>query len=121
MKKAAARHPETLLAHLGRDPASHFGTVNTPVYHASTLLFDSVEAMQEAQHNRLEKGKSSYGRQGTPTTFAFEETVAALEGGYGAVAVSSGLQAITVTLMAFATAGSHLLMPDTVYFPARRI
>jgi cystathionine beta-lyase len=121
MKKAAARHPETLLAHLGRDPASHFGTVNVPVYHASTLLFDSVEAMQEAGHRRLEKGTSSYGRSGTPTTFAFENTVAALEGGYGAVAVSSGLQAITVTLMAFATAGSHLLMPDTVYFPARRI
>lgn len=121
MKKTAARHPDTLLTHLGRDPASHFGTVNTPVYHASTLLFDSVEAMQEAGHQRLKKGTSSYGRSGTPTTFAFEETVAALEGGYGAVAVSSGLQAITVTLMTFARAGSHLLLPDTVYFPARRI
>src|SRR3546814_16165344 len=37
MKRAAARRPETLLAHLGRDPASHFGTVNTPVYHASKI------------------------------------------------------------------------------------
>jgi len=121
MKKVAARHPETLLAHLGRDPASHFGTVNTPVFHASTLLFDSMAAHQEAGRHRLEKGKSSYGRTGTPTTFAFEDTVAALEGGYGGVAVSSGLQAISVVLMAFATTGSHLLMPDSVYFPARRI
>src|SRR3546814_20177182 len=99
MKRAAARRPETLLAHLGRDPASHFGTVNTPVYHASTLLFDSVEAYHEAGQHRLERGKSSYGRTGTPTTFAFEETVAALEGGYGAVAVASGLQAVTVVLV----------------------
>jgi cystathionine beta-lyase len=121
MKNAAARHRETLLAHLGRDPASHFGTVNTPVFHASTLLFDSVEAFQEAGRRRLEKGKSSYGRQGTPTTFAFEDTVAALEGGYGGVALSSGLQAVAVVLMSFATAGSHLLMPDSVYYPARRI
>ncbi|MGF1629447.1 MAG: cystathionine beta-lyase [Kiloniellaceae bacterium] len=121
MKKAAARHRETLLAHLGRDPASHFGTVNMPVFHASTLLFESVEAFQEAGRHRHEKGKSSYGRQGTPTTFAFEDTVAALEGGYGGLAVSSGLQAVTVTLMSFATAGSHLLMPDSVYYPARRI
>ncbi|MPZ11385.1 MAG: cystathionine beta-lyase [Kiloniellaceae bacterium] len=121
MKNAAARHRETLLAHLGRDPASHFGTVNTPVFHASTLLFDSVEAFQEAGRRRLEKGTSSYGRQGTPTTFAFEDTVAALEGGYGGVALSSGLQAVTVVLMSFATAGSHLLMPDSVYYPARRI
>lgn len=119
--KSAARHPDTLLAHLGRDPASHFGTVNAPVYHASTLLFDSVEAFQEAGRRRLEKGNSSYGRTGTPTTFAFEETMAALEGGYGAVAVSSGLQAVAVVLMAFAKAGSHLLLPDSVYFPARRI
>ena len=121
MKNAAARHRETLLAHLGRDPASHFGTVNTPVFHASTLLFESVEAFQEAGRRRLEKGTSSYGRQGTPTTFAFEDTVAALEGGYGGVALSSGLQAVTVVLMSFATAGSHLLMPDSVYYPARRI
>ena len=121
MKKAAARHRETLLTHLGRDPASHFGTVNTPVFHASTLLFESVEAFQEAGRHRLEKGKSSYGRQGTPTTFAFEDTVAALEGGYGGLAVSSGLQAVAVVLMSFATTGSHLLMPDSVYYPARRI
>ncbi|GAB4392516.1 MAG: cystathionine beta-lyase [Kiloniellaceae bacterium] len=121
MKKAAARHPETLLSHLGRDPAAHFGTVNTPVYHASTLLHETMESFQEAGRHRMEKGKSSYGRMGTPTTFAFEETVAALEGGYGALAVSSGLQAITVVLMAFAQAGSHILMPDSVYFPARKI
>ncbi|MGD1877567.1 MAG: cystathionine beta-lyase [Kiloniellaceae bacterium] len=121
MKKVAARHPETLLAHLGRDPASHFGTVNPPVHHASTLLFPTVESFQEAGRHRLEKGHSSYGRTGTPTTFAFEETVAALEGGYGAVALSSGLQAIAVTLMSFATAGSHILMPDSTYFPARKI
>ncbi len=121
MKKAAARHPETLLSHLGRDPAAHFGTVNTPVYHASTLLHATMEGFQEAGRHRMEKGKSSYGRSGTPTTFAFEETVAALESGYGAVAVSSGLQAVAVTLMAFAEAGRHFLIPDSVYFPARKI
>ena len=121
MKNTPSRRPETLLAHVGRDPAAHFGTVNTPVYHASTLLFDSMEAFQAAGHRRLEKGTSSYARTGTPTTFAFEETVAALEGGYGGLAVSSGLQAIAVALMAFAEAGRHFLVPDSVYFPGRRI
>ncbi len=121
MKKTAARHPETLLSHLGRDPASHFGTVNTPVYHASTLLHETMEAFQEAGRHRMDKGTSSYGRTGTPTTFAFEETVATLEGGYGGVAVSSGLQAVAVAMMAFAEAGKHFLVPDSVYFPARKI
>src|SRR3546814_13583774 len=77
--------------------------------------------LHEAGQHRLERGKSSYGRTGTPTTFAFEETVAALEGGYGAVAVASGLQAVTVVLMAFATNGSHLLLPDSVSFTARLV
>lgn len=121
MKKTAARHPETLLSHLGRNPSAHFGTVNTPVYHASTLLHETVEAFQEAGRHRMEKGKSSYGRTGTPTTFAFEDTVAELEGGYGGVAVSSGLQAIAVALMSFAEAGKHFLVPDSVYFPTRKI
>ncbi|HIP77744.1 MAG TPA: PLP-dependent transferase, partial [Kiloniellaceae bacterium] len=113
MSKGDKRRPETLLAHLGRNPSAHFGTVNTPVYHASTLIRESVEAYEEAGRNRWVKGKSSYGRSGTPTTFAFEETVAALEGAYGAVALSSGLQAIAVALMAFAKAGSHVLVPDS--------
>ncbi len=121
MKKPVARHPETLLAHLGRDPAGHFGAVNTPVYHASTLLYDTVAEYEEAGRTRLSKGKSSYGRMGTPTTFAFEETVAALEGGYGAVAVSSGLQAVAVALLAFAESGRHFLVPDSIYFPARKL
>jgi cysteine-S-conjugate beta-lyase len=120
-KKPAERHPETLLAHLGRDPAAHFGTVNTPVFHASTLLFETTEAFQEAGRRRLKKGTSSYGRSGTPTTFAFEDTVAALEGGYGGLAVSSGLQAIAVALMSFAEAGGHFLVPDSIYFPGRKV
>ncbi len=121
MTKTDRLRQETLLTHLGRDPQAHYGTVNTPVYHASTLLKDTVEAFEEAGRNRLVKGKSSYGRGGTPTTFAFEDTVARLEGAYGAVAVSSGLQAIAVALMTFAKAGSHILVPDTIYFPGRRI
>ncbi len=121
MKDPDKRRPETLLAHLGRDPKAHFGAVNTPVYHASTLLHESVEAFEEAGRNRWVKGRSSYGRSGTPSTFAFEETVAQLEGAYGAVAVSSGLQAIAVALLSFTKAGDHILVPDTIYFPGRRI
>ncbi|HIC80174.1 MAG TPA: hypothetical protein EYP07_04310 [Kiloniellaceae bacterium] len=66
MSKGDKRRPETLLAHLGRNPSAHFGTVNTPVYHASTLIRESVEAYEEAGRNRWVKGKSSYGRSGTP-------------------------------------------------------
>ena len=48
-------------------------------------------------------------------TFALEEAVAALEGGYRSIAVPSGLAAITISLLAFLQAGDHLLMVDTTY------
>ena len=52
--------------------------VNPPVYHASTILFPTVAAMEAARpHHGV-----TYGRYGTPTTFALEEAVAALEGGH---------------------------------------
>ena len=62
----------------------------------------------------------TYGRYGTPTASALEEAVTALEGGGRAVVLSSGLAAITATLMQHLGAGDHLLMVDTVYEPDPR-
>lgn len=109
---------DTKIVTAGRDPEANFGIVNPPVYHASTVLFPTVAALNEAvrdPYNRI-----YYGRFGTPTTFAFEDAVAALEGGHRAVAVSSGLAAISIALMAFLRAGDHLLMVDTAYSPTRK-
>lgn len=108
----------TLLAHAGRDPAANFGIVNPPVYHASTVLFPSVAAIEES--NKDPYSGVRYGRYGTPTTFALEEAVAALDGGARGVQVSSGQAAITVGLLAFLKGGDHLLMTDTAYQPTRR-
>ena len=56
---------------------------------------------------------------GTPTTFALEELLAKVEGGYRAAIVSSGLAAVTAPLQACVSAGDHVLMVDSVYGPAR--
>jgi cysteine-S-conjugate beta-lyase len=109
---------DTLLAHLGRDPQRFEGAVNTPVVRASTILSATV-AEFEAAHSRRFTGPF-YGRYGTATTKALEEAVAALEGGYRAIAMPSGLAAINASLLAFLKAGDHMLMVDTVYGPARR-
>lgn len=108
---------DTLLAHVGLDPFANHGVVNPPVYHASTIVFPSLEAMEDAERTPYQGTR--YGRRGTPTTFALEDAVTALEGGYRSIAVSSGLAAITVTLLAFLRAGDHLLMVDSVYGPVR--
>jgi cystathionine beta-lyase len=108
----------TVLAHAGRDPRANHGIVNPPVYHASTVLFPSVKAMEESSKDPYSGVR--YGRYGTPTTFAFEEAVAALDGGGRCVQVSSGQAAITCALLAFLKAGDHLLMTDSCYGPTRR-
>lgn len=108
----------TRILHAGRKPELFHGAVNPPVYHASTILHSSVEAMEKSGRTPFEGVR--YGRFGTPTTFALEEAVAELEGGHRTVATSSGLAAITGALMAFLKAGDHLLMVDTAYFPTRK-
>lgn len=117
--KKTTPHSATQLVHSGRDPKAQHGIVNPPIYHASTVTFPTVSALNAATKKPLDD--VYYGRYGTPTTFAFEEAVAALDGGYErAVATSSGLAAITTALLAYATAGDHILMVDTVYHPTRK-
>ncbi|MGH8713083.1 MAG: cystathionine beta-lyase [Casimicrobiaceae bacterium] len=113
-KPAAA----TELAHLGRDPRKHLGAINTPVYRASTILFDSVADYEAAQ--RGEPKGLVYGLHGLPTVTDLQDAVAALEGGHGALAVPSGLTATTLPLLALARAGDHVLVTDSVYGPTRR-
>ena len=86
---------DTLLTRLGRDPAQQSHAVNPPVYHASTLAFETVAEFEAAAAAKFDKGALFYGRYGMPTTFALESAVAELEGGYGAIAMSTGLAAIT--------------------------
>jgi cystathionine beta-lyase len=108
---------DTLLVHRGRKPKENFGIVNPPVYHASTVTFPTLEEFQ-AKPKRAFDGVL-YGRTGTPTTFALESAVNALYGGHETIAVSSGLAAISVTMMALLEAGDHALVADNVYAPTR--
>ncbi|WP_066552401.1 cystathionine beta-lyase [Croceicoccus bisphenolivorans] len=111
----------TQTLHAGRDPAANFGVVNPPVYHCSTVIFESVEELLETRRDRASGAYDgfTYGREGTATTRAFEDAVTMLEGGYRAVTTSCGLGAICASLTAFLSAGDHLLIVDSLYGPAR--
>ena len=108
---------DTLVGHSGRDPGRYAGLVNTPVFRGSTVLFPDLRSYEGRDPDNYKSMR--YGIHGTPTTFALEEAVAALEGGYAAVALPSGLAAITAALCAFLKTGDHLLITDSVYGPAR--
>ena len=108
---------DTLVAHLGSHPRDQHGAVNPPVYHASTITFPTMAAREAARAKKFEG--VTYGRSGTPTTFALEEALAGIEGGHRAMIVSSGMAAIAVAMFAFVKAGDHVLVADTVYGPCR--
>ncbi|TDQ77602.1 cystathionine beta-lyase [Dongia mobilis] len=111
------KRDRTLATHAGNHPKAHHGIVNPPVYHASTVLYDSVADMRARHKERF--NTVYYGRYGTPTTFALEEAVAALEEADRAVAVPSGLGAVSGALLSFLGAGDHVLMVDSTYEPTR--
>src|SRR5882672_7798410 len=102
--------PDTLLATGGRDPFAHYGYVNTPVYHASTLLYPSAEDFL------AHRGRYQYGRRGTPTSEALENAIRGLDGpACAAVALlPSGLAAAAAALLSVLRTGDHLLVCDTV-------
>ena len=110
---------DTLLAHLGRHPEAQNGAVNPPVYHASTILSANMAEWEAKRDPSTRFDIIRYGLLGTPTTFALEEAVAAIEGGYRAMLMSSGLAAITAPLQACLKCGDHALMVDSCYGPAR--
>ncbi len=115
-------HDDTRVIHLGRDPQAQAGAVNPPVYHASTILFPTVAELQEASRRIARDEQAAvYGRRGTPSTFAFENAVAELEGGYRALTYPSGLAAVAAALLAVTRSGDHVLMTDSAYSPSRHV
>ena len=108
----------TQTSHLGRAGTRINGFVNPPVLRGSTMLYPNCADRRTNSSDRLGRGHL-YGTAGNPTHHALEDMVAAIEGGTDCQIVSTGLAAITVPLLAYLNAGDHLLLPDSVYGPAR--
>ena len=109
--------PETRLVTAGRDTGAQKGFVNPPVVHGSTVLYPTAADLH------AHRGEYRYGRYGTPTTKAFQQTLMALEGPQcaGVAITPSGLAAISTTLLSVLKAGDHLLVCDNVYRPTRNV
>lgn len=111
----AGLSPDTLLVLGGRDPFAHFGFVNPPVYHGSTVLYPTAADL--AAH----RARYTYGRRGTPTSEALERALRTIEGPScaGVALLPSGAAAVSTALLAVLGAGDHLLVTDSVYRPTR--
>ena len=113
-----SKRPGTRVAHLGRTPRKWLGAVNTPVFRASTILFERVADLEAAAAGAYDG--LTYGLHGLPTVTDLQRAVAELEGGHAALAVPSGLTATTLPLLALVNPGEHVLVTDAVYGPTRR-
>jgi cystathionine beta-lyase len=108
----------TRLSHAGRAGTNIRGFVNPAVHRGSTMLYPNMAERMKGGAERLEQ-KPHYGTGGNPTHWALENVIAEIEGGTRCQVVSTGLAAVTVPLLAYVKSGDHVLMPDSVYGPAR--
>jgi O-acetylhomoserine (thiol)-lyase len=103
----------TRAIHAGTLPDPVTGARAMPIYQSSAFVFTSAE--QAAELFELRSYGHIYGRISNPTVSAFEERMASLEGGLGAIAFSSGLAAQLCTVLAVAQSGDHLVCSQSVY------
>ncbi len=105
----------TALIHHPYVAPAGFAAPQPGVFKASTVFFDNVAAMRSVEWK--DKTGYTYGLHGTPTTYALEERLCALEGALQCLLVPSGLAAITTVAMAMLKTGDEVLIPDNAYGP----
>jgi len=108
----------TRLSHAGRAGTKTHGFVNPPLHRGSTVLYENMAQRRAYLRRRFDQALS-YGLNGSATHHALEDVIADIEGGTRCQIVSTGLAACTVPLLAYLSAGDHVLMPDSVYGPVR--
>ena len=103
----------TRAIHAGTPPDPVTGARVTPIYQTAAFVFGSTE--QAAELFALRSYGHIYSRISNPTVAAFEERMASLEGGLGAVAFSSGLAAQLCAILSLAQAGDHVVSSQNIY------
>ena len=104
---------ETLQLHAGQVVDATTKSRAVPIYQTTSFVFEDTQ--EGADLFALQKAGNIYTRITNPTTSAFEERIAALEGGVGALATASGMAAITYTILGLAHAGDHVVAASTIY------
>lgn len=103
----------TRAIHAGNIPDPVTGARALPIYQSGSFVFDDTE--DAAARFALQKYGNIYSRLANPTTASFEERIASLEQGLGAVATASGLAAQFITFASLAGAGDHIVASANLY------
>ena len=103
----------TRSVHAGQRPDPETGARAMPIYATTSYVFEDVQ--QAADLFTLQTFGNIYSRISNPTTAAFEERIASLEGGLGAVATASGKAAQLIAFLALAEEGDHIVSSRALY------
>jgi O-acetylhomoserine (thiol)-lyase len=99
--------------HAGQRPDPTTGARAVPIYQTTSYVFEDVDSA--AAYFNLQEYGNTYSRIMNPTVAAFEERVASLEGGAGAVAFASGLAAQAAVLFTILAPGDHVVASRALY------
>lgn len=113
----------TRSVHAGEARVKPHHSLTTPIMQTSTFTFSDTAdlvSFKEAFMWGEEKERSEYGRYGNPTVTAVERKLAELDSGEGALLFSSGMAAVTTTLLMLLSAGTHVVMTDDCYRRTRQ-
>jgi O-acetylhomoserine (thiol)-lyase len=104
---------DTLALHAGATPDPATGARAVPIHLTTSFVFDSSD--HAAALFNMERGGHVYSRISNPTNAVFEQRMAALEGGAGAIAVASGQAALHLAICTLMGAGSHIVASTALY------
>ncbi len=116
-KMHEAMGKSTRAIHLGGLKEPVFGEVSVPIFQSSTFSFPSAQV--GAARFAGEEPGYIYTRLNNPTVNALEESIAAMENGYGGMAAASGMAAISTVFLALLGQGDHVVATDSLYGATR--
>lgn len=121
MSGTDALKPATKVVQAGRRDEWTQGVVNTPVWRASTTLYDSCANLKAGLSSNTD-GALFYGRRGTPTQWSLADALTEMEpGAAGTMLFPSGVAAVMTALLSVLSTGDELLMVDSAYDPTRNL
>ena len=106
-------HLETLALHAGQTPDPTTGARAVPIYQTTSYVFKDSE--HAANLFALRQFGNIYTRIMNPTSDVFEQRIAAIEGGTGALAVASGSSAVTLALLGITRVGEEIVAGNNLY------
>lgn len=113
-----SRATASAIVHAGESHVKAYHALTTPVVQTSTYTFENTAAIMEFMQSKaagIDPAREEYGRYGNPTQNTVERKLAVLEAAGSALLFSSGMNAITTSLLALLTAGDHAIIVRETY------